>query len=131
MGIERDYILRQIRLLFELIEKIIRSRQKGNRDEAIQLIQVFYKQLKVEQNLQEMALNDLLPYLTKERNLAVEQIELLAIVLKEEGECAPEDSQRQDYFQKAWFLLEHVEKESLTFSMYRQMNIAELKQHLN
>jgi hypothetical protein len=36
-----------------------------------------------------------------------------------------------DFFRKAYFLLDKVDRESITFSMDRQMKMAELREYLN
>lgn len=131
MAVERDFIMRQIRLLFELIEKIIRSREKGNREEALKYIQVFYQQLKIDPVFQDTPLDDLLPFLRKQKNMTTDQIELLAFVLKEQGELSDMDAERLNFFRRSYILLEQVERDSLSFSMDRQMKIAELLEHLN
>ena len=44
---------------------------------------------------------------------------------------APDENDRINYFRKAWFLLDKVEKESIVFSMDRQMKLSELSAYLN
>ena len=69
--------------------------------------------------------------LQEEKKFSNEQIELFAFVLKEQGEMASEEFQRLDYFRKAWFLLDKVNKESISFSIERQMKLQELDAYLN
>jgi hypothetical protein len=56
---------------------------------------------------------------------------MIAFVLKEQGELAANELHKIDYFRKAYFLLDKVERESITFSMDRQMKMAELREYLN
>ena len=46
MGIEKDFLMRQIMMLFEVIHKILRHRKKGEKGKACDQIQYFYNCLK-------------------------------------------------------------------------------------
>jgi hypothetical protein len=131
MGIERDYLMRQIMQLFEVLQKILGLRIKGDKEEAESQIKYFYTILKWEKDIRRFTLEELLNYVEHEKQLSREQIELLAFVLKEQGELAEEENERLDFFRKAWFLLDKVERESTVFSMDRQMRLTELKAYLN
>ncbi len=78
-----------------------------------------------------MKIEKLMEFLEKDKSLNNEQIEMVAFVLKEQGELSETTEMKLDFFRKSYFLLDKVEKESLTFSMDRQMKIAELKEYLN
>ena len=43
MGIEKDYLMRQLMMLFDVIQKILRYRKKGENEEALDEIQYFYQ----------------------------------------------------------------------------------------
>ena len=116
MGIEKDYLMRQLMMLFEVIHKILRHRKKGEIEEAEQEIQYFYECLKIDEDVQK---------------LTIEHIELVAFVLKEQGELANEKNNKLNLFRKSYFLLEKIDRESTAFSMDRQLKIAELKEYLN
>ena len=131
MGFERDYIMRQIMQLFDVIQKILRLRIKGQEEEAEEQIRYFYTILKIETDIAKLGIEELLDFLQNEKKLANPQIELLAFVLKEQGELAGEENIRLDFFRKAYFLLDKVERESTSFSMDRQMKLTELKAYLN
>lgn len=131
MGIEKDYLMRQLLMLFEVIQKILRYRKKGEKGKAMEEVKYFYNCLKIDKNLGEMGIEELVQFLEKEKKLTNEHIELLAFVLKEQGELTGDDQTRKDYFQKSYFLLNKVERESTSFSMERQMKIAELREYLN
>lgn len=128
MGIEKDYIMRQLMMLFEVIYKITGLRKKGQIREAEEQIAHFYQCLKIDRKFSELSIAELIRYLEGEKDLTNEQIELVAFVLKEQGEIAQDTSTQQDYFRKAYFLLEKVERESLSFSMNRRMKLTELKE---
>ncbi|MDX1284805.1 MAG: hypothetical protein R3182_07335 [Draconibacterium sp.] len=131
MGIEKDYLMRQLMMLFEVIHKILRYRKKGMEDEAQEEIKYFYNCLKIEEDVQKMSIKELLELLETKKKLTNEHIEMVAYVLKEQGELAHLENQQLDFFQKSYFLLEKVERESTSFSMDRQMKLAELREYLN
>ena len=131
MGIERDYLMRQMMMLFEVIQKIMNFRKKGQHKAAEEQIDYFYNYLTLERDLPTMSIESLLAYLTVEKKLTNNHIEMIAYVLKEQGELAEESEQKLDFFRKAWFLFEKTERESTSFSMERQMKLAELREYLN
>lgn len=131
MGIERDYLMRQLMMLFEVINKILRYRKKGEKENALDQVKYFYECLKIKIDINSYEIEKLMNYLEKDKNLNNEQIEMLAFVLKEQGELTDSVDDKLDFFRKSYFLLEKVERESVSFSMDRQMKIAELKYRLN
>jgi hypothetical protein len=131
MGVEKDYLMRQLMMLFEVLQKILRYRKKGEKGKALDQVRYFYHCLKIEEEIQSMGIEKLLEFLEKEKNLTGEQIEMVAFVLKEQGELAESVKSRIDFFRKSYFLLAKVERESTSFSMDRQMKLAELREYLN
>ena len=131
MGVEKDYLMRQLMMLFEVIQKIMRHRKKGEKEEAEEQIQFFYEYLKIDENVETLSIDDLMALLEKEKHLSNEQLEMVAFVLKEQGELAIADDKRLDFFRKSYFILKKVERESTVFSMDRQMKLAELRTYLN
>ena len=131
MGIEKDFIMRQLMMLFEVIHKILGYRKKGEKGKAQDEIKYFYKYLKIETDIQPMGIEKLLDFLENDKNLNNEQIEMVAFVLKEQGELSESSEIQFDFFRKSYFLLQKVENESISFSMDRQMKLAELKEWLN
>ncbi|MDX8341727.1 hypothetical protein SLH46_21185 [Draconibacterium sp. IB214405] len=131
MGIEKDYLMRQLMMLFEVIHKILRHRKKGEEEEAEKQIQFFYEYLKIDEDIENLSVEALIELLEKDKNLVNEQLEMVAFVLKEQGELADSDDKRLDFFRKSYFILEKVERESISFSMDRQMKLAELSAYLN
>ncbi|SHF21765.1 hypothetical protein SAMN05444274_10479 [Mariniphaga anaerophila] len=131
MGIERDYLMRQLMMLFEVIEKAINFRRKGKKKEAEEQISYFFSCLNLQNDFQKKDIESLLNYLTTERKFSTNHLEMIAFVLKEQGELAEEAERKLDFFRKAYFLLEKVDRESPSFSMDRQMKLSELRQYLN
>ncbi len=131
MGIEKDFLMRQLMLLFEVIQKILRLRKTGDKKKAFGQIKYFYELLKIDDDIDSMGIEQLLEFLEKDKNLVNEQIEMVAFVLKEQGELSEDRDKKLDFFRKSYFLLQKVERESITFSMDRQMKLAELKEWIN
>ena len=121
----------QLMMLFEVIQKIFRHRKKGEKEEAEKQIQYFYECLKIETDIQSMEIEKMLEFLEKDKNLNREQTEMVAFVLKEQGELSESAEDKLNFFSKSYFLLEKVDRESVSFSMERQMKLAELKEYLN
>ena len=131
MGIEKDYLMRQLLMLFEVIQKILRYRKKGEKGKAFEEIKYFYECLNIDKKVDSMDIAELVELLESKKKLTNEHIEMVAWVLKEQGELAEQESKKTDYYRKAFFLFEKVERESVTFSMDRQMKLAELRMYLN
>jgi len=131
MGIERDYLMRQLMMLFDVIQKILRYRQKGEKKPALDQINYFYECLKIDEPVHKKGIEELMDYLVSDRKLTNEHLEMVAFVLKEQGELEEDVDQKFDFFRKAYFLLNKVDRESITFSMDRQMKLTELRTYLN
>ncbi|MBN2636406.1 MAG: hypothetical protein JXR61_09055 [Prolixibacteraceae bacterium] len=130
MGVEKDFLMRQLLLLFEVIQKIIRRRKEGEKGQAEDEINYFYKILNIDTDIRTMNIEQLINLLEKQKKLTNEHIEMVAFVIKEQGELENDAFQKIDFFRKSYFLLEKVDRESVTFSMDRQMKLAELKEYL-
>jgi len=128
---ERDYLMRQLMQLFEVLQKIMRYRKKGEKGKALEKVQFFYASLKLEELPGKLSVEEMMKLLVYDKKLTNEQLELLACVLKEQGEMEESETLRLDCFRKAWFLLDKVERESVAFSMDRLMRLGELKEYLN
>ena len=131
MGIERDYLMRQLMMLFEVISRMIRFRRRGEKGKALEEINYFYSCLKIDEDVRSLNIESLLDLLQNIKKLTNEHIEMIAFVLKEQGELSENREEKIDFFRKSYFLLDKVERESITFSMDRQMKLAELREYLN
>jgi len=127
---EKDYLMRQLMALLEALQRIIRRRKEGDYTMALEEIRTFYSILKIEENMEDMTVSELYHWLTTTKKLVNDQIEMVAYVLKEQGEMENDREKRMEYFRKAHFLLEKVELEAITFSVERLMKIGELKEYL-
>lgn len=127
MGIEKDYLMRQLMMLFEVLQRILRRRKDGNKEEALEEIQYFYDCLKIETDISSLTIEEMIHLLEVEKKLNLEQMELVGFVMKEQAELANDEAIQTDLYRKSWFLLDKVEREGLIFSMDRQMKLAELR----
>jgi len=131
MGIERDFLMRQLMMLFDAIQRILRLRKRGDYDEALNEVRNFYSYLKIDEGTEQMDIEELLYFLVEKKKLSNEHLEMIASVIKEQGEMAETETLRLGYFRKAYFLLDKVDRESTSFSFGRQMQLAELRSNLN
>lgn len=131
MGIERDYLMRQLMMLFEVIQKILGYRKKGDKKQALQQIKYFYTCLDIGEDVCSKSIEELMELLVDKRKLTNEHLEMVAIVLTEQGELEENIEQKKDFFRKSWFLLDKVERESTSFSMERQLKLSKLNEFLN
>ena len=131
MAIEKDFLMRQLAMLFELISKIVRYRKNGEKEKALDEIAYFYQNLRIDSDIKMMRIDELLTFLQKDRNLSNEHLEMVAFVLKEQGDLEEALQSKLDFFRKSYFLLRKVDRESSTFSMDRQMKLADLEARLN
>ena len=131
MGIERDYLMRQLMMLFEVIQKILGYRKKGDKKQALQQIKYFYTCLNIGEDVRSKSIEELMELLVDKRKLTNEHLEMVAIVLTEQGELEENIEQKKDFFRKSWFLLDKVERESTSFSMERQLKLSKLNEFLN
>ncbi len=127
---EKDYLMRQLMALLEALQRIIRRRKEGDYTMALDEIRTFYSILKIEENMDEMTVSELYNWLSTSKKLVNDQIEMVAYVLKEQGEMEEDAEKRMDFFRKAHFLLEKVELEAITFSVERLLKIGELKEYM-
>ncbi len=118
-------------MLFDVLQKILRLRKKGDKEEAETQIRYFYECIKVDNDLDQMSIEEMVQLFEDKLKLTNKHIEMIAFVLKEQGELVEDDDQRIDFFRKSYFLLEKVERESTSFSMDRQMKLAHLREYMN
>lgn len=129
--LERDFLMRQLMQLFEVLQRIIRRKKQGELQLAKEEVGTFYSMLKIEEKADTLSVSELYNLLVYEKKFTNEQIEMVGYVLKEQGEMETEEAKRTVYFRKAFTLLDKVEKESITFSLDRLMKLGELKEYLN
>lgn len=131
MGIERDYLMRQLKMLFDVIQKILGHRKKGEEGLAQEQINYFYKCLKIDEDVRSKNIEELINLLVYRKKLTNEHLEMVAIVMKEQGELSEKADQKLDFYRKSYFILKKIERESTSFSMERQIILAELREYLD
>ena len=129
MGIEKDYLMRQLKMLIDVIQKIVNFRKKGMLTDARREISYFYSCLHMPDEILSQSTESFLNFLTHQK-FTNDQLELIAYVLKEQGEMEENAKTQLNFFRKSYFLLDKVDRESTTFSMERQMKIGELLEYI-
>jgi hypothetical protein len=130
MGIEKDYIVRQMMLMFEALQKILRLRKENKNKEALFEIQNIYAMLEIDENIENMDIEDFIAFLETDKNLTRDQIEMVGYVLKEHGEIENDAFKKVNFFSKSFFILNKVDRESITFSMDRKIKLEEINKYL-
>lgn len=128
--IERDYLMRQIMQLLEIIQKILQFRKKGDKEEAEKQVDFFYKVLRLEPDIRQLSVSRLVETLVYEKKLTNEQLEMVAFILKEQGEMTDDATARIDYFTKSYIILQKVDREMISYSMDRAIKMGELREYL-
>lgn len=128
--IQRDYLMRQLMQLLEVLQRIILYRKNGNKEQAGNEVRTFFRFMKIEEDLRELSIEDLTHKLFNGKSYTNEQIELIAFVLKEQGEMEESEDLRKSLFMKSLFLLERIDRESIVYSMERQIKLGELREYL-
>lgn len=131
MAFEKDYLMKQLNMLFEVIRKIILHRKKGEREMALKQIQYFYECLKVNPALTTGDTGELLKFLESARNFNNDQLEMVAFVLMEQGLLSEHREQQLDFFRKAYVILDDIDRSSAMYSIERQIRLSELKSLLS
>ena len=91
-------------LLFEVLQKILRNRKTGDKEKAFEQISFFYKTLKIDDDIDSMNIEQLIEFLERDKNMSNDQIELIAFVLKEQGELSEREKKRLDFFSKSYLI---------------------------
>jgi hypothetical protein len=119
--------------LFDVIEKIIRYRKKGEKRLAQDEIEYFYSSLNIESEIKSMSIENLtdFPRIRKKTDQRTHRNDCFCAERTRRTLLTTGELTKLDYFRKAYFLLDKVERESITFSMDRQMKMGELREYLN
>lgn len=117
-------------MLMDFIRKIAGYRINGQLAEAEEEISHLYQYLEVSVDFHKKSTESFLDYLVNEKKFTNSKLEIVAFLLKEQGELSLQKELKFDYYKKSYFLLEKVERESTLFSMERQMKLVELRNYL-
>jgi tetratricopeptide (TPR) repeat protein len=130
--LRKDYILRMIEMMVEVIAGIMGLIKKGEFDKASKSINNAYFQLLSEDAtfFQKIPNDDLTDTLLNEHNYEDGHLEVLSELFRAQGElyfAQGQYSDSREYYQKSLTLLDYVTKNSGTFSFEKEMKVDELK----
>lgn len=133
---QKDYILRMIEMMAELIAGILGLIKKGKFQKASKAIEnVYYDVLKQDASFfNKIPLHNLSDSLISEHNYTNGHLEILSELFYAQAELShaqKRNIESLEYYQKSLHLLEFVIKESKTFSVDKQTRLSEIKNRIN
>ena len=134
--IRKDYILRMIEMLAELIAGIMGLIKKGEFKKASKAIDNAYFQLLSEEAafFQNIPNDQLTDTLLNKHNYEDGHLEVLSELFRAQAElfyAQGQYNESREYYQKALTLLDFVTKNSATFSFDKEMKVDELKNKID
>lgn len=132
---QKDFILRMIEMLAELVAGILGLIKKGDFQKASQSLESAYQDLLKEDSIffNKIPLNELTDNLIKEHNYTNGHLEILLELFYAQAEllfAQKNYSKSLGFYQKSLYLLEFIIKESQTFSFEKQSKISTLKNRI-
>lgn len=132
---QKDYILRMLEMLAELVAGILGLIKKGDFQKASQSIDHAYMDLLKQDAgfFQNIPLNKLTDNLIQEHHFTNGHLEILSELFYAQAELSfaqNNHSKSLEFYQKSLHLLEFVIKESQTFSLEKQSKITFLKKRI-
>ena len=133
---QKDYILKMIEMLGKFIAAIFDRISNGKFNEAEELLDESYETLLKESAAKFTFIpkEQLTEQLLSEYHFVNEQLEILAILFKIEGDlrfAQKNFNLSADFLEKSLILLEFLDNNSKLYSMERKSNIDELKKKIN
>ena len=133
---QKDYILRMIEMISELIKGILGLIKKGEFQKASQSIDnAYYGYLKQDAAFfVRIPINQLTHSLIQEHNYTIGHLEILAELFFIQAElfyAQNKPSQSLEFYEKSIVLFEFVSKESKSFSLEKQSKLAFIKNRIN
>jgi hypothetical protein len=130
--IRKDYILRMIEMMVEVIAGILGLIKKGEFDKASKSINNAYQQLLSEDAtfFQKIPNEELTDTLINEHNYEDGHLEVLSELFRAQAElfyAQGQSNESREYYQKSLTLLDFVTKNSATFSFDKEIKVDELK----
>jgi hypothetical protein len=132
---QKDFILRMIEMLAELVAGILGLIKKGDFQKASQSIDSAYQDLLKEDSsfFNKIPLKKLTDNLIQEHNYTNGHLEILSELFYTQAEllmAQKKCSESIEFYQKSLYLLEYVLKETQTFSIEKQLKISTLKNRI-
>ena len=125
--IERDYIMRLLRQLFDALNEIVHNRKEESAEVVLHQVNELYGQYfgREPQFFYDSTTESIIHLLegSNSHTDALVKIEMLAELVYTDAILRPESPLRRDLLVKALGLFEHVEKNSSTFSLSRRDKI--------
>jgi len=133
---QKDYILRMIEMIAEVIARIIGLAKKGDSKQASKILENSYRDFLKEDAsyFRKIPQNQLTTELLSKHNYTNGHLQILAELFFVEGELQFTNnniSSGLEYFEKSLSLFEFVEKESNEFSLSLEKKINILRYRLN
>lgn len=133
---QKDYILRMIEMLGDLIASILGKMKLGNFQEASKALDnAYYEFLKQDASLlQSIPKEELTEKLLKEHNYTIGHLEILAELFHTQAElflAQSKNAKSLEFFEKSLTLFEFLENEQKTFSYDKSSKIAKIKERIN
>jgi len=129
---QKDYILRMIEMLVELVAGILRLIKKGDFSKASQSIDNAYQDLLKQDAgfFNKIPLDKLTGLLMQKHNYTNGHIEILSELFYAQAELSHAQKRLDEsleFYKKSLFLLEFVTKETQTFSFEKQSKLSTLQ----
>jgi hypothetical protein len=133
---QRDFILRMIEMLAQLIAGILKLIKTGDINQASQALQnaygVAFKHEAL--NLKAIPEEKLVDTLLQDHHYTTGHLEMLAVLFYAEAELLLAEKNYEDsmlYYRKSLTLYEHIENEYRSYSQERHDRIEEIRNRLN
>jgi hypothetical protein len=132
---QRDYILKMIEMMGDLIAGILGLIRKGKYRQASQSLENAYTDfLKQDASLlQSIPKEDLTSKLLKEHNYTNGHLEILSELFYAQAELSYAQGKRNDsieFYEKSLILLDFIAKESKTFSIEKQSRVSFIQEQI-
>lgn len=132
---QRDYILRMIEMLVELVAGILGLIRKGDYKRASQSIDNAYQDLLKQDAgfFNKIPLNQLTDSLVQEHNYTNGHLEILSELIYSQAElfyAQKNYTKSLEYYQKSHFLLEFIIKDTQSFSIEKQSRLSYLENRM-
>lgn len=132
---QRDYILRMIEMLAELVAGILGLIRKGDYKRASQSIDHAYQDLLKQDAgfFDKIPLNQLTDSLVQEHNYTNGHLEILSELIYSQAElfyAQKNYNKSLEYYQKSRFLLEFIIKDTQSFSIEKQSRLSYLENRM-
>jgi hypothetical protein len=133
--LQKDFIMRMIEMIAEVIARIIGLVKEGDPDQASRLLENAYRDFlkKDAAYFRGISKEELTHKLLEEHNYSHGHLEILAELFLAEGElnfAKGDISNSLEYYEKSFLLLEFTTKDSKSFSFSKESKMTRLKEKI-